>query len=132
LRLHNENDADGGAKCQQQPWPKDPPQSGRTDSIPLTRINTNQAAKRILRTEKLRQRKSTPEGLPDVQNARPNRQIITPYEPMFKEKLERRERRGQGRCSEAAGLRKALALICSARTGSRHDEQDQPLSAAEK
>ncbi len=68
----------------------------------------------------------------DVQNDRPNRQIITIYEPIFKEKLERLERRGQGHCAEAAGLRKTLALIYSARTGSRHDEQNQPLSAAAK
>ncbi|WP_146149144.1 hypothetical protein [Nitratireductor sp. StC3] len=58
-----------------------------------------------------------------LQDERTNRQIITIYAPIFMEKLERLERRGQGHCLEAVELRKTLALIdrAQARSHLEHD-----------
>lgn len=64
------------------------------------------------------------------QDERPSRQIITTYAPIFREKLKKLERRGQGRCAEAVGLRRTLALIDRAQTRPHLEDGRQPFLAA--
>jgi|TARA_R110000787_G_scaffold170161_3_gene282868 hypothetical protein len=53
------------------------------------------------------------------------------YAPIFREKLKKLERRGQGRGAEAVRLRRTLALVDRAQTGLRHGQEDSTLTAAE-
>lgn len=59
-------------------------------------------------------------------------QIITMYVPIFREKLEKLERRGQGRSEDAIKLRKALAQVDRVQSRSRLKDRNRPsLAAAE-
>ena len=64
------------------------------------------------------------------QDERTGRQIITTYAPIFRGKLEKLERRGQGHCAEAVRLRKILARIDRAQTQSHLEDGGQPFPAA--
>ncbi len=64
------------------------------------------------------------------QDERTGRQIITTYAPIFRGKLEKLERRGQGHCAEAVKLRKTLARIDRAQTRSHLEDGGQPFPAA--
>lgn len=48
-------------------------------------------------------------------------QVITMYAPIFREKLQKLERRGQGHSTEAMSLRKTLALVEQAQTPSSQE-----------
>lgn len=65
-----------------------------------------------------------------AQEERPSCQIITIYLPIFREKLEKLEKRGRGNCAEAANLRKTLARIDRAQTHPHLEDGDQPFLAA--
>lgn len=47
----------------------------------------------------------------DIQKDQHGRQFVTVYIPIFREKLEKLQRRGQGSSAEAVELRKTLALV---------------------
>lgn len=64
------------------------------------------------------------------QDERTGRQIITTYAPIFRGKLEKLERRGQGHCAEAVKLRKTLARIDRAQTRPHLEAGGQPFPAA--
>ncbi len=67
-----------------------------------------------------------------MQNAQDDRQgvkIITMYAPIFREKLDRLERRGQGLCREAVKLREALARV-DRQTGRSVQAYERPSVAA--
>ena len=68
--------------------------------------------------------------MPKFQDERPGRRIITTYAPIFRGKLEKLERRGQGHCAEAVKLRKTLALIDQAQARPHLDDGGQPFLAA--
>ena len=57
-------------------------------------------------------------------------QIVTTYEHIFREKLEKLEQRGEGNCNEAEKIRKSLALIDSSRVRSNPGNDDRPLLVA--
>jgi len=54
------------------------------------------------------------------------------YAPIFREKLKKLERRGQGRCAEAVKLRKTLALVDRAQTRPHLEDDRQPFLAADE
>ena len=66
----------------------------------------------------------------NFRDERTGRQIITTYAPIFRGKLEKLERRGQGHCAEAVKLRKTLALIDRAQTRPHLEDDRQPFLAA--
>ncbi len=65
-----------------------------------------------------------------VRNNRKSGQIVTTYEHIFREKLEKLEQRGQGHSNEAEKIRKSLALIDSSRARSGPENNDRPLLVA--
>lgn len=68
--------------------------------------------------------------MPKLQDGCADHQIITTYAPIFRSKLKKLERRGQGQCAEAATLRKALALIDRAQARPHLEDGHQPFLAA--
>lgn len=66
----------------------------------------------------------------DARNEHQGMEIITMYAPIFREKLEKLERRGQGHYPEALKLREALARIDHAQAGPSLQVKDRRSLAA--
>lgn len=70
--------------------------------------------------------------MPNAQTERKNAQIITMYIPVFKDKLEKLQKRGLGGSEEAQRLRNTITLV-ETRSSPTEAEEDEPrfLVAAE-